>query len=101
MPLDHRAPGRDTAGYRRIPAGLCRNAGVGGTNRPQSSRVPCSARFDRARVDSPGLLRPPERVEYGERVKVIPPTSHLASLDRQHRDVAIGIGCAGRDNTAF
>lgn len=59
------------------------------------------AHGDHARVDSPGPLRPPERVEYGERIEVIPPTSHLASFDREHRDIAVCIGRAGRDHAAL
>lgn len=86
-----------------IPADSCRFVPWGWVRRHKPSSViagACSAR-DHARVDSPGLVRPPERVEYGERVEVIPPAGHLASFEREHRDVAVGIGCAGRDNAAF
>jgi hypothetical protein len=93
---DRRPLGRDTRGFRWVCAG---GVGSAAQTRPQLPRA-CSAR-DHARGASPGWVRPPERIEYGERVEVIPPADHLASFERENRDVAVGVGCAGRDNAAF
>ncbi len=90
-------------------ASSCASPGASGrvadASRPSYLAVddPCALRrVDRRSVPrSPRRVRPSERVEHGERVEVVSPPSHLASFDRQHRDVAVGIGCAGRDNASF
>src|SRR5260370_37422762 len=44
---------------------------------------------------------PPNSVEDRYRVEVVTPVSDLAIRDREHRDVPVGVGSSGRNDSAF